>query len=765
VSFSLSGADAAAFTIDSTTGAVTFNTSPDFETRSSYGFSVVASDGTLASAQAVTVSVTDVAPAITSTTSVSVPEGTSIFTIVYTATASDVQGGAVSFSLTGADAAAFTIDNASGAVTFNAPPDFETRSSYSFDVVASDGTLTSSQAVTVAVTDVAPAISSATSVTVSEGTSTSTVVYTAAANDIQGGAVSFSLTGADAAAFTIDGTTGAVTFNASPDFETKSSYSFNVKASDPSGAFNSQAVTVSVTDVAPTISSTTSVTVPEGTSTSTVVYTAAANDVQGGAVSFSLTGADAAAFTINNLTGAVTFNASPDFETKSAYTFNVIASDGTLTSAQAVTISISDVNEAPVLSAAIPDQSVPAGAAFSYSVPASTFTDPDGNPLAYSATLANGSPLPLWLTFNPGTGTFTGTPPAGFASIDIKVTASDGTFNVSDNFILSSAAASAPAAAAAPLEIIGSISGEDAPKPAAGSASSAPLPAIGSAPAAGSFDILSLTQPVDTTVPAARFNPNPAVPAASVPAAPDLNALPATAAGPSDLLGFPVERVSLAHAMQVPAEAGRDSSGFMIGGNRLFVYHGIPTLRLAGEDAGSIRVPEDAFAHTDPAAVVRLDARLIDGSPLPSWLKFDGTRGIFRGVPPERLGGSLEIEVIARDSDGREARASFVLMIEDLRFGEAVRAQDPLPDLMLGLDVDAKEAETARLKAQAEKAGLEAAKRAPEARQFGHKAGAGKPQIQPAASFSDQVRAAKPSGDPLLDRIAGRGSNGPGTRR
>ena len=64
---------------------------------------------------------------------------------------------------------------------------------------------------------------------------------------MQGGAVSFSLSGADAAAFTIDSTTGAVTFNASPDFEAKSSYSFNVKASDPSGAFNTQAVTVSVT--------------------------------------------------------------------------------------------------------------------------------------------------------------------------------------------------------------------------------------------------------------------------------------------------------------------------------------------------------------------------------------------------------------------------------------------------------------------------------------------------------------------------------------
>ena len=45
-----------------------------------------------------------------------------------------------------------------------------------------------------------------------------------------GGTVSYALTGADAAAFTVNSATGAVTFNSTPDFETKSSYSFNVKA-------------------------------------------------------------------------------------------------------------------------------------------------------------------------------------------------------------------------------------------------------------------------------------------------------------------------------------------------------------------------------------------------------------------------------------------------------------------------------------------------------------------------------------------------------
>src|SRR4029079_18991760 len=320
VTYSLAGADASAFTINSATGAGKFNASPDYETKSSYSIDVKAQDASGAfTTQTVTIGVTDVAPTISSGSAVSVAEGTATTTVVYTAAATDVNGGAVSYALTGADAGAFTINTATRAVTFNASPDFETKSSYSFNVKASDASgAFNTQAVTLTVTDVAPAITSATTATVVEGTPATTVVYTAVAADPAGGAVTYSLAGADAGAFTINSSTGAVKFNASPDFETKSSYSIDVKASDASGAVSTQTVTIGVTDVAPTISSGSAVSVAEGTATTTVVYTAAATDVNGGAVTYALTGADAGAFTINSATGAVTFNASPDFETKSS---------------------------------------------------------------------------------------------------------------------------------------------------------------------------------------------------------------------------------------------------------------------------------------------------------------------------------------------------------------------------------------------------------------------------------------------------------------
>ena len=78
------------------------------------------------------------APSFTSTASATVPENTAITTAVYTARATDT--GTVTYSLkanTG-DYSDLTINSSTGAVTFKAVPDYETKSSYSFTVVATD---------------------------------------------------------------------------------------------------------------------------------------------------------------------------------------------------------------------------------------------------------------------------------------------------------------------------------------------------------------------------------------------------------------------------------------------------------------------------------------------------------------------------------------------------------------------------------------------------------------------------------------------------
>ncbi|MFM5895365.1 MAG: putative Ig domain-containing protein, partial [Novosphingobium sp.] len=84
-------------------------------------------------------------------------------------------------------------------------------------------------------------------------------------------------------------------------------------------------------------------------------------------------------------------------------------------------------NQHPMLAQALPDQTAGDSAVYTYQIPAGAFTDPDGNTLAYSATLADGSPLPGWLTFNAATRTFSGTPPlaAVGTALQVKVIATD----------------------------------------------------------------------------------------------------------------------------------------------------------------------------------------------------------------------------------------------------------------------------------------------------------------------------------------------------
>ena len=93
-------------------------------------------------------------------------------------------------------------------------------------------------------------------------------------------------------------------------------------------------------------------------------------------------------------------------------------------------------NNAPTVANAIPDQAATAGTAFSYAFPANTFSDADSDTLSYTATKADGTALPTWLSFTASTRAFSGTPQAAdTGTVSVKVTASDGNGgSVSDEF-------------------------------------------------------------------------------------------------------------------------------------------------------------------------------------------------------------------------------------------------------------------------------------------------------------------------------------------
>ncbi len=89
------------------------------------------------------------------------------------------------------------------------------------------------------------------------------IAYQAMASDPNGEtALTFSLAGTDAALFNINAATGAVRFNAAPNFEAAADagangvYDLTIEVRDPSGLMGSQAVAITVTDVVETFTGT-----------------------------------------------------------------------------------------------------------------------------------------------------------------------------------------------------------------------------------------------------------------------------------------------------------------------------------------------------------------------------------------------------------------------------------------------------------------------------------------------------------------------------
>ncbi len=384
---------------------------------------------TATATSAITVNNVNDPPTITSngggsTASTSVAENATAVTTV-TATDPDL-GTTLTYSISGgADAALFSIDANTGALTFNSAPDFESPTDAggdnTYDVVVrvSDGALFDDQAIAVTVTalnDNAPAITSngggsTASTSVAENT---TAVTTVTATDGDAGStLTFSISGgADSSLFSIDANTGALTFNSAPDFESPADagsdnvYDVVVQVSDGI-LVDTQAIAVSVTDAndnSPTITSngggtTASTSASEG---QTAVTTVTATDADASAaLTYSIVGgADSALFSIDSNTGVLTFISAPSFAApadagaNNVYDVTVQVSDGTNTDTQEIAVTVTELNLAPVVTTS--------GGTTSYTV-----NDPGAIiDAAITVTDANASDMMVGATVDSGSGNF-----------------------------------------------------------------------------------------------------------------------------------------------------------------------------------------------------------------------------------------------------------------------------------------------------------------------------------------------------------------------
>ncbi len=211
---------------------------------------------------AVTVTVVNSPPEITSGAGASVPEGTS--GVVYTGTATDPDGDTVTWSKRDHDHADFNLDSSSGALSFGTAPDHEkphdgdTNNLYKVTLVATDPKGASdTQLVTITVEDVdgTPTVTGPGSITKAEKSAKKVAAYTVSDPDPSETFTNgWSVEGTYATSF-FEHKAGSnakereLHFLSSPDYETRRSYTVDVKATNSEGRSDHQRVTITLENV------------------------------------------------------------------------------------------------------------------------------------------------------------------------------------------------------------------------------------------------------------------------------------------------------------------------------------------------------------------------------------------------------------------------------------------------------------------------------------------------------------------------------------
>ncbi len=293
--------------------------------------------------------------------------------------ATDAENDALTYTLTGADAASFEIDGANGQLKTKSGVsyDFETKDTYSvmMTVTATGGS--DSINVTINLTDAndAPVFTDGNTTTreVPENSGANVNVglpLTATDQDRPADTLSYTLSGTDAASFRIVQTTGQLQTVSGVvyDYEAKSSYEVTVTVNDGGATNNSATITVTITLTDVVEAGNTAPTFTDGANTTRAIgnenvgaateatarnvgAAVAATDLDGHTLTYSLSGADAGAFEIDAASGQLSTKVGEtyDYEAKASYEVMLTVDDGNGgTDSITVAITLTDVNEPPL---------------------------------------------------------------------------------------------------------------------------------------------------------------------------------------------------------------------------------------------------------------------------------------------------------------------------------------------------------------------------------------------------------------------------------
>jgi hypothetical protein len=396
--------DNGSFIIDGNT--LKLNAAANYETQSSYSVRIRVSDGFLSYEKIFVITVIDIneAPTDLDLSNREVLEHSTVGTVIGSFSGNDPDAGAVlSYTFASgegdSDNGSFQIDGEE--LKLAIVPDYEVKNSYSIRVRVSDGTLFFEKAFTIEIIDGndPPVAISLDNASVYENNAPGSVVGNLTASDPNtGDSINFTLAGGagdtDNASFSISGQ--QLRLGITADYETKSSYSVRIRATDQDGLYYEQEFTVSILNVneAPTDIELSKDSIEENSPIGTIIGTLTAIDPDiGDTHQFALVAGagdtDNGRFTIDG--NALKLAFVPDYETKNSYSIRIEASDGeNLTFEKQFTITILDGNDEPT-DISITSESIPENTPIGIELATLSTTDPNGGSFVYTLVAGDGS--------------------------------------------------------------------------------------------------------------------------------------------------------------------------------------------------------------------------------------------------------------------------------------------------------------------------------------------------------------------------------------
>lgn len=342
--------------------------------------------------------------------------------------------------------------------------------------------------------------------------------------------------------------------------------------------------------------------------------------------------------------GKVTF--APDADYHGIASFDYVAADGRGGYATATaTLQIDPVNDAPILVHALPDVLTMEDQPFSVVLPGDAFDDVDGDVLTYAISMADGTPLPDWISFDTTNRTLSGLPANGdVGQLSLRVAATD-TAGASIGTLLNLQVGNTNDAPvlAQPLPDAAAI--EDAQFLYA-------LP-VGTFADVDAGDVLTYEALLEDGSPLPQWL--------------SFDAATATFSGTpgNGDVGTIALRVMVADQSGASAAAMLHLSVNNVNDAPVLVTQ--PADQTATEDTlYSFALPTDTFGDIDAGDVLVYAATLANGDALPDWLVFDAATATFSGTPGNGDVGRLQLQVTVTDTVGAQVSAMFSLSVENV---------------------------------------------------------------------------------------------------